>query len=73
MSLIIHRLFAACMTGDSSEAIKALEQNPETNYIFYTALAKTNPWFICAANGHVEVAKLLLEHQELNEVQFSVK
>lgn len=54
---------------DVTEASKALEQDAEIGYRIRTALNETSPWFMCTANGHVEIAKVLLEYQEVNEVK----
>ena len=59
---LIYRLYNACCNGNISEATRALELNADPKLTKCLVLGQTSPMLLCAQNGYIEIAKLLIQY-----------
>jgi len=68
MEELENQLFQACLHGNIEEVKELLENNPEIdlNYESNNEWMKRRPLTIACSNGHIEIVKLLLNHERID-------
>ena len=67
-----NRLCCACCSGNTYEAVQALENGANPRLYIRIILGETSPIFMCAEHGHIDIAKLLIKYDSADIINQNV-